>query len=187
MSSPWWWDSVHQTAFDNVKATIAKEEIYTDASTTQLGAVITQDIRPIAFFSRKLSVTQAKYLNIWICFNKKAAARSVHVVKMTTYYTIFLHGNNQHISWLDILQLKGYHHRNQWKSYQHKQTGFKFISSSKPSPYVDSGMDLVIFLSRRNANSKYVHWIYEICIESYAKQMILGLQRTSLLNIKISS
>ena len=63
--SPWWWDP-NQTAFDNVKATITKEvvlaypdfskvfEIYTDASTTQLGAVITQGNRPIAFFSRKL-------------------------------------------------------------------------------------------------------------------------------------
>ena len=71
--NPWWWDPIHQKAFDNVKATIAKEvvlaypdfskvfEIYTDASTTQLGAVITQGNRPIAFFSRKLSVTQAKY------------------------------------------------------------------------------------------------------------------------------
>jgi hypothetical protein len=70
---PWQWDSIHQEAFDNVKKTIAKEvvlaypeftkpfDIYTDASTKQLGAVITQDNRPIAFFSRKLSGAQPKY------------------------------------------------------------------------------------------------------------------------------
>jgi hypothetical protein len=70
---PWKWESIHQQAFDDVKATIAKEvvlvypdftkpfEIYTDASTMQLGAVITQGNRPIAFFSRKLSKTQSKY------------------------------------------------------------------------------------------------------------------------------
>jgi hypothetical protein len=70
---PWWWDSIHQQAFDNVKAAIAKEtflaylyfskpfEIYTDASSMHLRAVITQDNRPIAFFSRKLSETQQKY------------------------------------------------------------------------------------------------------------------------------
>ena len=57
----------------NVKAAIAKEtvlaypdflkpfEIYMDASSMQLGAVITQDNRPIAFFSRKLSKMQQKY------------------------------------------------------------------------------------------------------------------------------
>jgi hypothetical protein len=70
---PWGWDSIHQQAFGNVKATIAKElvlaypdftkpfEIYTDASMMQLGAVITQGKRPMLFFSRKLSVTQTKY------------------------------------------------------------------------------------------------------------------------------
>ena len=50
---PWRWESIHQQASDNVKATIAKEvvlaypdltkpfKIYTDASTMQLGSVIT--------------------------------------------------------------------------------------------------------------------------------------------------
>eukprot|EP00804_Cyclotella_cryptica_P000397 CCRYP_008717-RA/>CCRYP_008717-RA protein AED:0.29 eAED:0.29 QI:0/0/0/1/0/0/2/0/315 len=59
---PWYWDEVHQIAFDNVKAAIAKDvvlaypdfskefEIYTDASSKQLGSVIT-----------KLSVMQLKY------------------------------------------------------------------------------------------------------------------------------
>jgi hypothetical protein len=67
------WDPIHQQMFDDVKAAIAKEtvlaypdflkpfEIHADASSTQLGAVITQDNRTIAFFSRKLSKTQQKY------------------------------------------------------------------------------------------------------------------------------
>jgi hypothetical protein len=70
---PWRWESIHQQAFDNIKATIAKEvvlaypdftkpfEIYTDASTMQLGAVITQDNKPIAFFSRDFFKMQTKY------------------------------------------------------------------------------------------------------------------------------
>jgi hypothetical protein len=36
-------------------------KIYTDASSKQLGAVITQDNRPIAFLSQKISDTQHKY------------------------------------------------------------------------------------------------------------------------------
>jgi hypothetical protein len=66
-------DEVYQRAFNHLKATIANDvvlaypdyskvfEIYTDASSKQLGAVITQDNRPIMFFSRKLSNTQHKY------------------------------------------------------------------------------------------------------------------------------
>jgi hypothetical protein len=40
---------------------LPKLKIYTDASSKQLGAVITQDNRPIVFFSRKLSNVQRKY------------------------------------------------------------------------------------------------------------------------------
>ncbi len=70
---PWRWDPTCQQGFDDVKAAIAKEtvlayldflkpfEIYADASSMQLGAVITQDNRPMAFFGRKLSKTQQKY------------------------------------------------------------------------------------------------------------------------------
>jgi hypothetical protein len=51
----WWWDPIHEQAFVNIKAAIAKKtvlvyldfskpfEIYTDASATKLGAVIAQD------------------------------------------------------------------------------------------------------------------------------------------------
>jgi len=70
----WYWTNEHQVAFEKVKETLARQvmlayptygelfEIYTDASSLQLGAVITQRGRPLAFFSRKLSDTQRKYL-----------------------------------------------------------------------------------------------------------------------------
>ena len=70
---PFHWSDDHQKAFDDVKTTIAKEvtlaypdydkpfEIYTDASSKQLGSVIVQDNRPLAFFSRKLSDAQTRY------------------------------------------------------------------------------------------------------------------------------
>ncbi len=70
---PWQCNPIHQQAVDSFKATVAKEvvmaypeflkpfKIYTDASTMQFGAVITQDYRPISFFSQKLSKMQPKY------------------------------------------------------------------------------------------------------------------------------
>ncbi len=70
---PWHWDEKHQRAFNLVKSTIVQDvvlaypdyskpfEKYADASATQLGSVITQNNRPLAFFSRKLSDTQKQY------------------------------------------------------------------------------------------------------------------------------
>jgi hypothetical protein len=69
---PWKWTEEHQNAFDDVKATITKDvslaypdyskgfEINTEGSKRQLGAVITQNNRPIAF-SAENSVCQQKY------------------------------------------------------------------------------------------------------------------------------
>jgi hypothetical protein len=77
---PWHWDEVLQRAFNHIKATNAREvvlaypdyskvfKIYTDNSRKQLGAVITQENRPIVFFSWKLSTTQHKYSVIEIDF-----------------------------------------------------------------------------------------------------------------------
>jgi hypothetical protein len=70
---PWHWDEVHQRAFNYVKGTITREvvlayldyfkvfEIYINASSKQLGAVITQKNRPHAYFSQKLSTMHHKY------------------------------------------------------------------------------------------------------------------------------
>ena len=67
------WDEIHQVAFEEIKKIIARDVIlaypqfgeefviYTDASKRQLGGVITQNNRPIAFFSRKLTAAQMKY------------------------------------------------------------------------------------------------------------------------------
>ena len=69
----WHWDEIHQQAFDLVKTTLARDvmlaypdysevfEIYADASKSQIGSVITQQNRPLAFFSRKLSDPQTRY------------------------------------------------------------------------------------------------------------------------------
>ena len=69
----WEWTEVHQQAFDKMKKIVAREvllsypdfndvfEIHTDASATQLGAVISQKSKPIAFYSRKLNPAQTRY------------------------------------------------------------------------------------------------------------------------------
>ena len=70
---PWKREKKHQDAFTTMKRTIAKDTIlafpsfekpftiHTDASKVQLGAVISQDEKPIAFYSRKLNPAQTRY------------------------------------------------------------------------------------------------------------------------------
>ncbi len=69
----WKWTQEHQESFDQMKALIAKEtlltfpdfsqefEIHTDASKLQLGACISQNGKPVAFYSRKLQPAQTRY------------------------------------------------------------------------------------------------------------------------------
>jgi hypothetical protein len=69
----WKWEPEHQKAFEDMKAIISREAmlaypdfedefvIHTDASHTQLGAVISQKGKPIAFYSRKLKPEQTRY------------------------------------------------------------------------------------------------------------------------------
>ena len=64
------WTNVEQMAFNKIKQIVGREtllsypdfykpfEIHTDASHTQLGAVISQNNKPIAFYSRKLQPAQ---------------------------------------------------------------------------------------------------------------------------------
>ncbi len=66
----WKWTKEHQEAFNEIKKVLAKEallaypdfskefHIHSDASKVQLGAWISQDEKPIAFYSRKLTDAQ---------------------------------------------------------------------------------------------------------------------------------
>jgi glutamine synthetase len=69
--------SSHQQAFDKIEKVIGTEmhellfypdfntlvifHLYTDSSDHQLGAVIMQDKKPIAFYSRNLNTAQKRY------------------------------------------------------------------------------------------------------------------------------
>ena len=69
----WSWGPQQEVAFQTAKKIIAREvmlaypdfskpfEIHTDASHYQLGAVISQNGKPIAFYSRKLNPAQTRY------------------------------------------------------------------------------------------------------------------------------
>ena len=70
---PFKWGPEQQEAFESIKKTFTQEKllaypdfekpfhIFTDASNKQLGAVIMQGKRPLAFYSRKLNSAQTRY------------------------------------------------------------------------------------------------------------------------------
>ena len=70
---PFKWTEVEQKAFENMKKIISRDvyltypdfnkyfDIHMDASDLQLGACISQDKKPIAFYSCKLNMAQRKY------------------------------------------------------------------------------------------------------------------------------
>ena len=67
------WKEEHQKFFEAIKKIIAREvlcaypyfnkpfQIHTDASKTLIGVVISQDRKPIAFYSRNLNKAQKNY------------------------------------------------------------------------------------------------------------------------------
>jgi hypothetical protein len=69
----WKWTEVEQHAFEEVKQMVIREallsypdfsrefHVYADASDYQLGGVIMQDGKPIAYYTRKLNKAQSKY------------------------------------------------------------------------------------------------------------------------------
>ena len=74
VNAKWQWrQDVEQKAFDEIKKLVAREtlltfpdfnkpfEVHTDASHLALGAVISQENKPIAFYSRKLLPAQTRY------------------------------------------------------------------------------------------------------------------------------
>ena len=72
-TAKWVWNKEQQDSFDFIKKNIAREvqllyldfnksfDMYTDASDIQLGTVIAQEGRPIAFYSHKLQSAQKRY------------------------------------------------------------------------------------------------------------------------------
>ena len=64
------WTSMHETAFNKMKEIMARDAmltypkfdepfiVYSDSSDKQIGGIVTQDGKPLGFFSKKLSDTQ---------------------------------------------------------------------------------------------------------------------------------
>jgi RNase H-like domain found in reverse transcriptase len=124
------WLPTHQLAFDKIKKVIETEallsypdfdkpfHIYTDASDHQLGAVIMQDKKPLAFYSRKLNAAKRRYATterellstIETCKEYKNILLGYPVIVFTDHKNNTFYGlkaSDHVLSWLLLLEEYG--------------------------------------------------------------------------------
>ena len=114
---PFKWTDLEQKAFDDIKKHITKDtlltypnfnkpfDVHTDASDKQIGAVISQDSRPIAHFSRTLNSAQKNYtvtdkelLSIVEVLKEYRSILYGHTINVYTDHKNLTHSNTQTVS-----------------------------------------------------------------------------------------
>ena len=106
------WDENAQKAFELVKSKIANDallalpnflkpfDVHADSSVYQLGGVVSQEGRPIAFFSKKLNAVQKNYL-----ITEKELLSIVETLKEFKYLLldnrIMIHTDHKNLRYLD--------------------------------------------------------------------------------------
>jgi transposase InsO family protein len=140
-SVPFKWTDIEQKAFEEAKKRLCKDtqltypdfnkpfDVHTDASDKQLGAVISQDGKPIAHFSRTLNSAQKNYtvtdketLSIVELLKEYRGMLYGHKIRVYTDHKNLTHSNTQSVSqrimrWrllmeefgIDLIYIKGEH------------------------------------------------------------------------------
>jgi transposase InsO family protein len=126
---PWDWTSTCQTAFDDIKQALTEApclafpdftqpfEVHTDASLAGIGAVLSQNGRPIAFESRRLTPAEVNYptgeqellavvhaLTVWRCYLEGGLEfRVVTDHKAITYLDTIAQLSRRQTRWAEFL------------------------------------------------------------------------------------
>lgn len=114
---PFKWTEVEQKAFDEIKRKITKDtmltypnfnkpfDVHTDASDKQIGAVISQEGKPVAHFSRTLNSAQKNYtvtdkelLSIVEVLKEYRSILYGHAIRVYTDHKNLTHSNTQTVS-----------------------------------------------------------------------------------------
>jgi hypothetical protein len=107
------WTMEHQRAFDSLKKSLAREvvlayldfsvpfEIYINALKYQIGSVITQKDKPLAFYSRKLTDPQTRYtitdLELLVIVETLCEYKCIFLGHLITIYT-----NHKNLTFLNF-------------------------------------------------------------------------------------